>query len=95
VLWAAGLGALHTGKKNNAQMGVPFTGPKAQTVVPVRAIVEGRHARVLSSVLPAGSIGVYEIRVLLPPGLPVNPRTPLLLVQNGTVSNTITFPVIP
>jgi uncharacterized protein (TIGR03437 family) len=95
VLWAAGLGALHTGKRNDVRMGVPFTGPKAQTVVPVQAIVAGRHARVLSSVLPAGSIGVYEIRVLLPPGLPANPRTPLLLMQNGTISNTVTFLVMP
>lgn len=95
VLWAAGLGALHTGKSNGARMGVPFAGPMAQTVVPVRAIVAGRHARVLSSVLPAGSVGVYEVRVLLPAGLPVNSRTPLLIVQNGTVSNTVTFPVMP
>ncbi|MGH9623510.1 MAG: hypothetical protein ACRD6B_25180 [Bryobacteraceae bacterium] len=94
VLWAAGLGAVHSGK-SAARMGVPFAGQQAQIAVPVQAIVAGRHARVLSSVLPAGSIGVYEIRVLLPADLPVNLRTPLLVVQNGTVSNTVTFPVMP
>lgn len=93
VLWAAGLGA--TASRDAAKMGVPFAGPAAQSAVPVHAIVAGRPARVLSAALPSGSIGVYEIRVLLPPGLPADVKTPLLVTQNGYLSNTVTFPVAP
>lgn len=93
TLWAAGLGAITWGR--SAEMGVPFAGTAAQAAVPVQAIVAGRHARVLSAALPAGSIGVYEIRVLLPADLPSDLKTPLLVVQNGYLSNTVTFPVAP
>lgn len=93
VLWAAGLGA--TASRGAVKVGVPFAGPAAQSAVPVRAIVAGRPARVLSAALPPGSIGVYEIRVLLPPGLPADTKTPLLVAQNGYLSNTVTFPVAP
>ncbi|MGH9585061.1 MAG: hypothetical protein ACRD4O_19245, partial [Bryobacteraceae bacterium] len=96
VLWAAGLGAVNTGEASDTvPIGVPFAGPDVQAKVPVQAIVAGQHAQVLSSVLPAGSIGVYEIRVLLPSDLPADSKTPLLVVQNGYASNTVTFPVAP
>jgi uncharacterized protein (TIGR03437 family) len=95
ALWTAGLGAVSTGNNVKAPvMGVPFAGPDAQVVTTVHAVVAGRPAQVLSAVLPAGSIGVYEIRVLLPDDLPVNTKTPLLIMQNGYVSNTVTFPVV-
>lgn len=93
VLWATGLGAISSTRE--AKMGVPFAGPEAQTSVPVRAIVAGRNAHVISAVLPTGSIGVYEIRVLLPENLPADAKTPLLIVQNGYLSNTVTFPMTP
>ena len=35
----------------------------------------------------------YEVRVALPPDLPNDPRTQLLITQNGNVSNRITVPV--
>jgi uncharacterized protein (TIGR03437 family) len=73
-------------------MGVPYAGSDARVATPVNALVEGRSAQVVSAVLPQRSIGIYEVRVVLPLDLPNNPKTQLLIAQNGYVSNRILFP---
>jgi uncharacterized protein (TIGR03437 family) len=78
---------------HRATMGVPYIGPDAGVATPVNALVEGRSASVVSAVLPQGSIGIYEVRVVLPPDLPNNAKAQLLIAQNGYVSNRITVPV--
>jgi uncharacterized protein (TIGR03437 family) len=94
-IWAAGLGAVASNEQRPApEMGVPFAGPDANVMAPIEASVAGRAAPVLSAILPAASIGVYQIRVLLPADLPSNNKTQLYVVQNGFASNTITLPVI-
>jgi uncharacterized protein (TIGR03437 family) len=94
VVWAAGLGAVKdTSAATAPAVGVPYVGSNARVVAPVSALVNGRSAHVVSAVLPQGSIGIYEVRVVLPTDLPNDPRTQLLIAQNGYVSNRITVPV--
>ncbi|MFL6352211.1 MAG: hypothetical protein ACJ74Z_10225 [Bryobacteraceae bacterium] len=94
TVWAAGLGPVRNASAATPlRMGVPYTGSNARVVAPVSALVNGRSARVVSAVLPQGSIGIYEVRVVLPPDLPNDPKTQLLIAQSGYVSNRITVPV--
>jgi uncharacterized protein (TIGR03437 family) len=93
IFWAAGLGAVDNGSEKGPAMGVPFAGPDAPVASRVSALVSGRTAQVLSAALPQGSIGVYEVRVQLPADLPGDPRTELLIAQDGNASNTVTIPV--
>jgi uncharacterized protein (TIGR03437 family) len=94
IVWAAGLGAVNeTSVAAHAVMGVPYAGSDARVATPVNALVEGRSAQVVSAVLPQRSIGIYEVRVVLPLDLPNNPKTQLLIAQNGYVSNRITVPI--
>ena len=94
VLWATGLGMTDRTEATTPVAGVPFSGPDAAVIIPVEAMVGGRQAQVLSATLPAGSIGVYEIRVRLPHDLPTNAATELFIAQNGYPSNSVTFPVV-
>ncbi|MGI8962562.1 MAG: hypothetical protein ACR2IV_22955 [Bryobacteraceae bacterium] len=94
ILWAAGLGAVNNaGASTPLAAGVPYAGSNARVITPVSALVSGRSSQVISAVLPQGSIGIYEVRVVLPPDLPENPKTQLLIAQEGYVSNRITIPV--
>jgi uncharacterized protein (TIGR03437 family) len=94
IVWAAGLGAVrNTNTTAPVAVGVPYQGSDARVVVPVDALVNGRSAHVTSAGLPQGSIGIYEVRVVLPRDLPSDPEAQLLIAQNGYVSNRITVPV--
>lgn len=93
VFWAAGLGAVESGAEKPPIMGVPFAGPDATVASRVSAIIGGRSAQALSATLPRGAIGIYEVRVQLPADLPGDPRTELLITQDGNISNTVTIPV--
>jgi uncharacterized protein (TIGR03437 family) len=94
IVWAGGLGAVNDGNSpHRATMGVPYTGSDGRVATPLNALVEGRSAPVVSAVLPQGSIGIYEVRVVLPHDLADNAKAQLLIAQNGYVSNTITVPV--
>lgn len=95
TVWMAGLGAVDDSDASERVVaGQPFSGPDAATVLhPVSALVSGRAAQVFSAELPEGAVGIYQVRVTLPADLPDNPRTTLLISQDGTLSNTVTIPV--
>lgn len=93
TLWAAGLGTVDSGSERGPLAGVPYGEPDAPLLSPVAAMVAGRTAEVVSATLPHGAIGVYEVRVILPPDLPPDAQTELLIMQDGGVSNTVTIPV--
>ncbi|MBV8551807.1 MAG: hypothetical protein JOY54_10935 [Acidobacteriaceae bacterium] len=90
TLWATGLGPV-SDPDAAASEGVPFTGEAASVIVPVSASINGRSAEVVSATLPEGAIGVYEVRVALPPELAADPKAQLVLTQHGISSNTILF----
>lgn len=93
IFWAAGLGAVESGSDTGPQMGAPYAGPDAPVASRVGAVVSGRSAQVISATLPERSIGVYEVRIILPADLPEDSKTELLIMQDGSVSNTVTIPV--
>lgn len=93
TFWAAGLGAVDSGSEKGPVMGMPYPEPDSPVVSVVGAVVSGRTAEVISATLPHGATGVYEVRILLPGDLPSDSKTELLLMQDGSVSNTITIPV--
>lgn len=74
--------------------GKPWTGPVPNTVTSsVSATVSGLTAQVVDAMLPANGIGVYQVHILLPAGLPANNNTQLYLAQDAFLSNIVTFPV--
>ena len=79
-MWAAGLGVLSGDSK-------------AEVSTPVSALVNGQPAEVVSATLPAGAVGVYEVRVILPADLAGDDDARLAISQNGNASNIVTFPV--
>ena len=91
TLWAAGLGAVNSERWPG--MGAPFAEADAAVVNAVGALVAGRSAEVIAATLPHGAIGVYELRILLPADLPADNKTELLIIQDGSLSNTVTIPV--
>jgi uncharacterized protein (TIGR03437 family) len=93
IFWAAGLGAVNSGSEKGPSMGVAYAGPDADVVTHVNAIVNGRAAQVISATLPERSIGVYEVRIVLPADLPSDAKAELLILQDGIASNTVTIPV--
>jgi uncharacterized protein (TIGR03437 family) len=76
--WGTGLGAVEEDGK---------------VLNPVNAWVNGLQAEVVSAKLPEDALGVYEIRVILPPESGGEQSAQLFLTQAGNASNTITFPV--
>ena len=79
TVWATGLGQVD--------------GPDGQVLKPVSASVNNEPAEVVSATLPQGSVGVYEVRVILPQDLGARSTVQLVLVQNGNTSNTVAFPL--
>jgi uncharacterized protein (TIGR03437 family) len=84
TVWAAGLGVLNNDSKTEISTPVSTS---------VNALVNGQPAEVVSAALPAGAVGVYEVRVILPAGLASKGPAQLLISQNGNASNTVTFAV--
>ena len=81
-VWATGLGAVSA---------YPNSDGAFETVIPVRATVNGNPVDVLSAVLPADATGVYEVRLRLPAQVPANAA--LVVFQNDARSNAVTFPI--
>ena len=94
VVWTAGLGLVDDSQAAApVTAGEPFQGPDAPVEHPVTALINGRSAPVLAADLPEGSIGIYQVRVALPEDLPDDPHTPLVISQDGILSNTVVIPV--
>jgi uncharacterized protein (TIGR03437 family) len=94
LFWATGLGSVNDGGTDKGPvMGVPYAGADAPVLSRVGALVSGRTAEVVSATLPQSAIGVYEVRILLPSDLPPDNKAHLLIMQDGVVSNIVTFPV--
>ena len=72
--------------------GLGFLGNEAS--FPVRAVVNGEPAEVVSARLPKGSVGVYEVVIALPARFVSGQEARLQLVQNSVPSNTVVFPVL-
>jgi len=71
--------------------GLGFLGDEAP--LPVRAMINGEPAEVVSARLPHSSVGVYEVVIALPARFSPGHQARLQLVQNSIPSNTVIFPV--
>ena len=94
IVWTAGLGAVDDSDAPEAVVaGRPFPGPDAAVLHSVTATIGGRSAPVLAAQLAEGSVGIYQVRLTLPSDLPDDAQTPLVISQEGILSNTVTIPV--
>ena len=92
VIWATGLGNLND--TTGLETGKPYENLGGNNLLnPVSAIVNGQPAEVASAGLPPGSIGIYEVRVIVPETVETGSSAHLVIMQNGYLSNTVTFPV--
>ena len=71
----------------------PAAEPLARVVVPVEAQVGGQPATVHFAGLAPGFVGLYQVNVEVPAQVEPGPAVPLLLLQNGVPSNTVTIAV--
>ncbi|MDQ2775365.1 MAG: hypothetical protein M3Y57_10690 [Acidobacteriota bacterium] len=92
TVWASGLHVIGSGSDQALTAGVPYAGSNA-IFAQLRASVNGQAAEVEDLSLPRSSIGVYQIRIALPPTVSGNSAAQLVVTQDGLASNAITFPV--
>lgn len=71
----------------------PAAEPLARVVAAVEARIGGRPARVLFAGLAPGFVGLYQVNVEIPAGVEPGAGVPLVLVQNGVPSNTVTLAI--
>jgi uncharacterized protein (TIGR03437 family) len=62
-------------------------------MIPVQAELDGQPLEVVSAVLPPHAIGIYQVQVTVPGGLPYNSAAHLTISQGDSKSNTVTVPV--
>jgi uncharacterized protein (TIGR03437 family) len=92
TVWASGLHLMSNGSDQSLTAGVPYAG-SGPILAPLGAFVNGQAAEVEDVSLPQSSIGVYQIRIVLPPTTSGQSAAQLVVTQDGFASNTITFPV--
>ena len=89
TVWATGLGAVDQSDASvidDENVSVPVLNQ-------VRALINNQPAEVVSAVLPKGSWGIYEVRIVLPSDLRPDPKALLTISQLANTSNTVTFPL--
>jgi uncharacterized protein (TIGR03437 family) len=92
TVWTTGLELAGVAPEQAPVAGVPYTGTDL-IFAPVRASVNGEPAEVQSVTYPRTSIGVYQIRIVLPPGIAQDSSAQLTITQDSVSSNVITVPV--
>jgi len=93
TLWAAGLGQVASESGVQPAAGTPYRGPDSPLMNPGTATIGGISASVDSANLTSGALGIYEVRLLVPPDLPPDSKTPVSISQGESTSNTVTIPV--
>jgi uncharacterized protein (TIGR03437 family) len=88
ILYATGMGATNPAVATGA---VTPQSPLSNAVVQPQVTVGTANAKVLFAGLSPGSVGLYQIDVVIPSGITGN--VPLVVTQNGVASNTVTVPV--
>jgi uncharacterized protein (TIGR03437 family) len=58
------------------------------------AIVGGKTANPIFAGLKRGSVGIYEVKLLLNSDIPTNSQTQVIIAQDIYVSNVVTIPVV-
>ena len=90
-VFCTGLGATNPQVASGAPG--PAAEPLARVVVRVEAQVGGRPATVHFAGLAPGFVGLYQVNVEIPAEVEPGAAVPLVLLQNGVPSNTVTIAV--
>jgi len=94
VLWASGLGSvIDADGIAEPVAGAPYPGEAGNVLTEVRAEIDGQSVQVVSAILPHGSIGVYQVQIVLPRELSPKLWAHLTLSQGEAKSNTVTLPI--
>jgi uncharacterized protein (TIGR03437 family) len=96
TVYATGLGLILPQEAAvSVTTGVKYDGPENNFPnVPVDdAVVGGKTANIISASLKQGSIGLYEVKLLLNSDIPTNEQTTAWIAQDIYVSNIVTIPV--
>ncbi|MBI2819996.1 MAG: hypothetical protein HYX73_08460 [Acidobacteria bacterium] len=88
IIYCTGLGKLRTG----VDSGTPSPSPPPETVETPMVTIAGIPAEVLFSGLAAGYVGLYEVKVTVPAGVPAGTQN-LRIVMADVPSNTVTVAV--
>lgn len=67
--------------------------PPAQLVDGPSVLIGSLPARVLFAGLTPNFVGLYQINVEIPAGTAPDPAVPLVVIQNGVTSNSVTIPI--
>jgi uncharacterized protein (TIGR03437 family) len=96
IVYGTGLGLVGPDEAKFAMVtGSKYGGPVINTPnAPVDSIAGGKTANVLYAGMKVGSVGTYELRLLLNSDIPTNPQTQLTIAQDIYVSNIVTFAVV-
>jgi trimeric autotransporter adhesin len=88
VIYCTGLGEMNP----RAVAGFPIpVQPDSVAVDPVTATIGGVNAPVQFAGGTSGFVGLYQVNVAVPSGIPPSSATPLILIQNGQASRTVTI----
>jgi len=90
-VFATGLGVTEPAVVSGAP--APSAEPLARVAAPVSATVGGLPATVQFAGLAPGFVGLYQVNVQIPAGVPPGPAVPLVLLQNGVPSNTVSLAI--
>jgi len=91
AVYATGLGATQPSVVSG--VAAPSAEPLARVTATVTAGVGGNPAPVSFAGLAPGFVGLYQVNVQIPTGVSTGPAIPLVLSQNGVVSNTVTLAI--
>jgi uncharacterized protein (TIGR03437 family) len=90
-IFATGLGA--TNPVVPSGQPAPSAEPLSRVVAGVEARIGGQPAAVQFAGLAPGFVGLYQVNVVVPPGVEPGLAVELLLIQNGVPSNPVTLAV--
>jgi uncharacterized protein (TIGR03437 family) len=89
ILYLTGMGATNPPVPTGA---TSPSSPPAQVAVAPQVSIGGTNAQVQFAGLTPGSVGLYQINVKIPAGAGTG-NVPLVVMQGGVASNTVTVPV--
>ncbi len=91
ILYATGMGPTNPAVATGAVAPSPPM-PLAQVTVAPKVSIGGANAQVVFAGLSPGSVGLYQIDVVIPAGAGTG-SLPLVVMQSGVASNTVMVPV--
>jgi uncharacterized protein (TIGR03437 family) len=90
LIYCTGLGAVTNQPASGA---AAPSSPLAETTTTPTVTVGGVAATVSFSGLAPGAVGLYQVNVLVPAGVPAGAAVPVQISMEGTLSNTVTVAV--